>query len=299
MKVFVVGNVAVDETFAIASLPRAGESIFGTAAGRDLGGKGANQAIVLARAGLDVTFVSAIGDDERGDWIRSGLREEGMEVRHVARFPGASDLSIILTDREGENTIVTTTASAGALRLEHVDAALAGASPDDWLVMQGNLDVSVTRAALESARRRDVTTAFNPSPVKPEFVDLVRFADVLVANRTEATELTGCVDTEAAALELLARGAGAVVITLGAEGALHASAGGLNRVAALRKEPVDTTGAGDAFMAAAIASAALRGLTHIDSVALDAATAAAAMTISRVGTRRAFPTRDEMKAILA
>jgi ribokinase len=299
MKVFVVGNIAVDETFVIATLPRAGESILATAAGRDLGGKGANQAMVMARAGLDVVFVSATGNDDRGEWIRAALAEEAIETGHVARITGPSDLSIILTDSGGENTIVTTTEAARAIPPDRVTDALDSSRRGDWLALQGNLEPSLTRAILEQARLRGVTTAFNPSPHKREFPELIGFADVLVVNRTEALELTGSTEPEAAAARLRALGARAVAITLGAEGAVYATSGGITHIRARRQEAVDTTGAGDTFMAAAIASAALRGLNTLDPVALDAGAAAAAVTVSRIGTRRAFPTRDELRAILA
>lgn len=298
MKVFVVGNAAVDETFAVEALPSAGASILGSHVSQDLGGKGANQALVLARAGLDVRFVAALGDDDRGAWLRRALAEEGLGSEHLVSRSVRSDVSVILTTGDGDNAIVTTTDAAGRLRPDDLDRAFAAARPGDWLVLQGNLELALTRHALEAARSRGMVAALNPSPVKPGLAALWSLCDLVVLNRGEAVELTGCAGAAEAAIEIRRAGAAAIVVTLGAEGALHHDRSGTFLVPARRQTPADTTGAGDSFMGAAIASAALRGLPALDRSAVEAGTAAAALTISRIGARRAFPTRAEMAAIL-
>lgn len=291
MKAFVIGNVALDETFSIADFPRAGASIFGAPLSRDLGGKGANQAIVLARAGLDCRLVAAIGRDARGDEIAARLAGEALPA-DLIRIEGVStDLSMILMASIGENAVITTREAATALSPEQARAALAGAGAGDLLVMQGNLSVETTGAALEAARRAGIVTALNPSPLQPEFARLWPLVGTVFVNEGEAEALGG-VDA------LLAAGAGAVVLTLGGRGAALIRPGETIEVPARAAKVVDTTGAGDCFMAVALASACLRGVA-LDARALAHAAEAAAQTVARPGTVAAFPDRHEMAAILA
>lgn len=296
MRCYVVGNVAADETFAVDDLPARGASILGREMSRDLGGKGANQAVVLARCGLPVLLVAGLGSDARGRWIEAELAAEGLERHPEPRFAGASDLSIVLAAGNGDNMIVTTADAAASLTAQVALAALAQARPGDLLLLQGNLSVALTRAVFEAGRRRGLLTAFNPSPVRPGFAALWPLADIVILNAGEARELTGR-DGAEAARAILADGCRHVAVTLGEAGALLAGADGTLHVPAEPAAAVETTGAGDAFAAVALASALRRGVS-LDRTAVEAGAKAAALTIGRHGTRRAFPSRAELERIL-
>lgn len=291
MKAFVIGNVALDETIAIEDFPRAGASIFGASLSRDLGGKGANQAIAMARTGLDCRLIAAIGRDARGQEITARLAAEVLHADLIAIEGVATDFSMILMASIGENAVITTREAAAGVTPGQARAALAGARPGDLLVMQGNLSVETTRAALMAARAAGMRTALNPSPLQPAFNALWPLVDTAFVNEGEAEALGG---TDA----LLAAGAGEVVLTLGAQGAALIRVGARIEVPAQAVSIVDTTGAGDCFMAVALASAALRGVA-LDARALAHAAAAAAHTVARAGTVSAFPDRRGMAAILA
>lgn len=296
MRVYVIGNVAVDETISVSSLPEAGASLLGREESRDLGGKGANQAVVCGRCGLPTTLISAVGDDFRADMIRDQLAAEPVECRLTRIERTASDFSIIFTTPDGENAIVTTTDAAEALSLPEALEGLAGAAAGDVAVLQGNLSEAVTRGVLEAARDRGIVTAFNPSPLRPYFAGFWPLVDLAFLNQGESLSLTGT-EGKAAAEKLLAAGVRQVVLTAGGEGAFLAGADGFSAVPASPAEVLDTTGAGDTFMAVAIASAGLRQVP-LDERALSHASAASALTVSRRGTRSAFPTREELAAIL-
>lgn len=297
MRAYVIGNVAIDETIAVSSMPEAGASILGREETRDLGGKGANQAVVMGRSGLAVTLVAAVGEDFRAGTIRDLLAAEPIEARLVTLPGRSSDFSVIFTTPDGENAIVTTTGSAGALPLADALAALSSAEAGDLAVLQGNLSEEATRGVLAAAKERGMVTAFNPSPLRPYFADLWPFVDIAFLNRGEAEHLTGSSGAEAAS-RLLDAGVRRVVLTLGGEGALLASRDAVESVPAVVADVVDTTGAGDTFMAVALASAVLRGVP-LDGSAVAHASAAAALTVSRRGTRAAFPTPQELRSILA
>ena len=298
IRAHVIGNVAVDETISVSTMPEAGASILGREETRDLGGKGANQAVVMARSGLPTTLVAAVGEDFRAQTIRNQLASEPVETKLLTLAGRSSDFSIIFTTPDGENAIVTTTDSAGSLTPDESIAALDTAAFGDLIVLQGNLSEATTRGLLAEARRRGLVTAFNPSPLQRYFSDLWPLIDIAFLNRGEAQSLTGSSDT-AAAERLLQSGVRHVVLTLGGDGALLASHGAaIATIPAVATSVIDTTGAGDTFMAVALASAALRGV-DLDTRAIRHAAAAAALTVSRRGTRSAFPTSDELQAILA
>jgi ribokinase len=288
--VHVIGNIALDETFRVDDLPGPGASIVGVELSRDLGGKGANQAVVLGRAGLPVRLVAPVGQDARAAEIGAALAAEPVAAQLVPVAGARSDVSLILMTAQGENAIVTTTEAASGLTPDAAVAALEGARPGDLLVLQGNLSAATTRAVLAAGRERGMVTAFNPSPLRDFFAGLWPLVDAVFLNAGEAAACGG-VDA------LIAQGAGRVVLTLGGQGAQMVTADGRVAVPAAAAVVVDTTGAGDCFMATALASAALRGVA-LDARALGHAARAAALTVGRAGTLRAFPTVAEMAAIL-
>lgn len=294
---YVIGNVTVDETIAVSEMPAAGASILGSQQSRDLGGKGANQAVVMARCGLSTSLVAAIGEGFRSDMIRQHLSQEPVISRLVPLLGKSTDFSIVLTTPDGENANITTTDSAQNLALAEAIAPLVDAAAGDLAVLQGNLTDETTRGVLEAARARGMVTAFNPSPLRPFFGGLWHLVDIAFLNEGEALALTGS-SREDAARKLLSTGVREVVLTFGGDGAMLATGAGIIRVPAAPCDVVDTTGAGDTFMAVALASAALRG-TGLDRAAIEHATRAAAITVSRPGTRSAFPAAEQLAAILA
>lgn len=297
MRVYVIGNVAIDETISVATMPEAGASIFGREESRDLGGKGANQAVVIGRCGVPTVFVSATGEDFRGETIRKQLADEPVEA-NLLRFSGIStDFSIIFTTPDGENAIITTTRSAEAMALPDALDALSAAQPGDIVVLQGNLSEAVTRGILSDAKRRGLVTAFNPSPLRPYFSELWPLVDMAFLNKGEALSLTGT-SGKAAAAHLIDAGVRQVVLTAGGNGALLVQAESTIAVPSIPTAVVDTTGAGDTFMAVAIASAARR-TGRLDERAVQDAARASALTVSRRGTRQAFPTVAEIETIFA
>jgi len=296
MRAYIIGNVAIDETIAVSELPVIGASILGNAGGVDLGGKGTNQAVVMARCGVPTTLVTPVGRDARADAIRHYLADEPLQSELIEMEDASTDISIIFRLPGGENAIVTTTESAQSLNLSHVTQILSTAGPGDLMILQGNLSDRTTRDILGHARAIGMVTAFNPSPVRSYFSDLWDLIDIAFLNKGEAQTLTGTTGRDAAEY-LLNQGLQEVVLTLGGDGAILMNQHDTIQVPAHACDVVDTTGAGDTFMAVALASCALRG-QRLDRQAIEHAAAAAAITVSRHGTRKAFPTMSELETIL-
>lgn len=297
MRAYVIGNVTIDETIIVDALPTSGASILGEVGAHDLGGKGTNQAVVMARCGLPTTLVAPVGNDARAAAIRQRLQNELLVTELVELDGKSSDTSIIFRLPDGENAIVTTTDAAQNLSSADVAVKLHAAEPGDLAILQGNLSHQATREILEQAKGLQMVTAFNPSPLRPYFSDLWALVDIVFLNQGEALALTGA-SGNAAAYHLLERGVRDVVLTLGREGAILANGQEIIAVPAQPSVVVDTTGAGDTFMSVALASSARRHC-RLDRLAIEHAVRGAAITVSRRGTHSAFPTASELEALLA
>jgi ribokinase len=297
MAFLVLGNITVDETMDAARWPTPGETIVVGSPVRDLGGKGANQALILKRAGAEVRLVAAIGCDEAADWVAERLAAEGFRVADLMRLAQPTDRSLIFVSPEGENAIASIIGCAMAISKDRAAAVFAGARRGDVLVLQGNLSLATTRAACEEARRLGLRTMFNPSPMQAGFRDLLPLVDLLVLNESEARLLGGAQDVDASARALHEAGAADVVLTLGSRGSTAFGRRGHAVAAALPVGAVDTTGAGDAYAGVLAAALYVRGLPMAGAMA--AASAAAALTVGRRGAWAAFPSAAEIAAIFA
>ena len=295
MTIFVIGNCTIDLILTVERFPAPGETLIASAMRRELGGKGVNQALVARRCGGDVRLIAPLGRDGDGDWAAAGLAAEGLDASRLLRVTAPTDLSLIYVAPDGENTIVSTALAANSVTPDLAASALGEAVPGDWLMMQGNLSLPTTRAALAAARAAGVRTLLNPAPVRWPAEELWRLCDVAIVNRVEAQAFTGTRNPEAALERLVAAGARAAVVTLGAEGVCWLSAEGRGARPAETVSAIDATGAGDSFcgtMCAALAA----GATFPG--AIDAASRAAAICVTRRGTHASFPTRAEAQAIL-
>jgi ribokinase len=262
MSVLVIGSVNQDITVRVPAFPAAGETLIGLDVVYGLGGKGANQAVAAARTGVTTALLATVGDDLVGRQLVSWLAERRVDVTLVgvddARVSGTAH---ILVDATGENQIVVVPGANAATLPKRVDpAAIAQAT---LVVLQGEIPVATLERALVLARQFGTRSLLNLAPVVPVSHDVLRHVDFLVVNETEAGRLldrtapASLDDATEAAQALADLTGGAVVVTLGARGAVHAGPSG--RVAATAVVAVDTTGAGDAFvgvMAAAIAAGA-------------------------------------------
>ncbi|RWQ44228.1 MAG: ribokinase [Mesorhizobium sp.] len=296
MHVHVVGNACVDTMFRVGRFPAAGETLNASSYADGLGGKGANQAVAAARTGVAVTFWTALGKDRAGAWIRSRLDRELSDFE-ASEFDLPSDRSTIVIEAGGENFIVSGVACSEAFDPIAQTALARRIAFGDILVCQGNLRAAAINACLRAAQQNGARTVLNASPIDAAALPDFGLAQVLVVNQSEAKALTGQGDMAAAAEALAAKGAGTVVVTLGAEGCLVLGpdqAGSL-RLPAPRVEALDTSGAGDVFCGC-LAGGLAKGMPVTS--ALKFALAAAAIAVTRPGTLISCPSASEMAALI-
>jgi ribokinase len=296
VSVLVIGNCTVDLSFAVERFPRAGETLLARERRVDLGGKGANQALVAHRFGVDARLAAPIGRDPEGDWAFARLAGEGLDTASILRSDTATDQSILYVTPDGENTIVSSHGAAAsatpAWAVETVERAPAGTS----LLMQGNLTLETTRAALAAARGRGFRTLVNPAPIQYGYGSLFPLTDIAILNVVEARELGGADDPIEAATAIHAGGVPSVIVTLGARGAVLIDRGGRRSVPAPAVAAIDTVGAGDTFCGA-LAACLDRDIAI--GTALAVAVESASLAVTRRGTQSSFPSAAEAAAILA
>jgi len=299
-RIAVVGSNMMDLVTYVTRMPQPGETLEALSFAMGHGGKGANQAIAAARLGSDVTMVSKVGDDDFAEATLRNFASNGIETRHVTRVAGVSSgVAPICVDPSGENSILIVKGANDHLLPTDIDAAADVLEGADLILLQMEVPVATVYHAIAWAKANGIRTVLNPAPAAAD-LDLAGIADVsfLVPNETELAILSGRPvrdedEAEQAARSLIERGIGTVIVTMGGRGALLVEANGTRRIAPVAVTPVDTTGAGDAFIAA-FAHFHAGGQPVFDALTL--AARYAAHSITRRGTQTSYATAEAFAA---
>ena len=303
-RVVVLGSSGYDLTIHLPRLPKPGETLLGGHLHTGPGGKGANQAIAARRAGAEVVFLTAFGDDDFGRRAAENGRAAGLDLTHAKLVPAtANQVALIFVGEDGSNLIGVAPGASAALSAEDVDALPESVfAPGGILLASLEIPVPTVMAALRRARSAGMTTVVNPAPAnrsasQPEFLVLV---DVLTPNQEEAALLADCsrggIDGARDAAHRLRRGGVRdVIVTLGERGCLVVTEHEECRIAAPSVQAIDTVGAGDAF-SGSLAVALSEGRPLIE--AADWACAAGAFAVTKPGAQGALPTRDQIEHVI-
>ncbi len=285
-QVVVVGSLNRDYVCRVDRLPAPGQTLIGAEASVGSGGKGGNQAVAAARAGARTAMVGCVGEDADGRALLSDLAGAGVDAAAVRSLPDVrTGMAFVFVAPDGENSIVVAPGANGRVSAaDAVPTVRALLRPPAVLVTQAEIPGDTVEAVVATAGGQGCRAVVNLAPYRPVSDTLLQACDPLVVNESEAGLLLGravhgTAEAADAALELLER-TPSVVVTVGAEGAVVADRGGLEHVAAVPVEVVDTTGAGDAFTGA-LAAALSRGEELPAAVRLG--TRAAAACVARAG----------------
>lgn len=299
VKVCVVGSSNVDLVTYAERLPVLGETLPGERFEQSFGGKGANQAVMAAKLGAEVTMVTKLGDDIFGRDYLENFRRLGLDTRHVLVTAEASTgvAPIWVEQASGNNQIIVVLGANELLTPADVAAAADAIGRCAVLICQWECPLPTMIAAMQIARDAGVTTIFNPAPARgalPE--DLYALCDFLCPNESETESLTGIAvatidDAERAARLLRDRGPRSVLVTLGERGSLLVDEGPRTLVPAPKVRAIDTTGAGDAFVGS-FAFFLARGHDARDSMAR--AARVASISVQHRGAQPSFPRADEL-----
>ncbi len=293
MRVLVFGSANIDRTYAVEHFVNAGETLSADKMDLHCGGKGFNQAIAFARAGSDVYFAGAVGED--GGMLIDTLKENGVNVDHLKQVPGPSGHAVIQVTPEGQNSIIILAGANGEITHEDVDQVLKAFSSGDLVVLQN--EISSVDYIIDQAKERGMIIALNPSPFNDRIktYDLSK-VDYLLVNEVEGALLTDCDDPKKMVGAIHAKYPNAnVVLTLGCAGSVFVSATGTVLSSGIyQTEAVDTTAAGDTYTGFFLSEAVKSGDIK---VALKTAAIASGISVSRPGASQSIPSIQEvMKA---
>ncbi len=301
-KVVVVGSANVDIFLKVPRMPQVGETILGNNFYWHIGGKGANQAVGVARLGVPVYFVGKVGNGPFQQRIVDQLKREGVNTEFVVQDKGnPSGMAVILVDEEGRNCITVIGGANRNLSPKDVERARKVILKADILLLQLEIPLETVEYTLKLARGSGVRTVLNPAPANILNPGILSSTDILVPNKDEAEKLTGVKITshqeaKEAGVLLLGKGVKAVVLTLGEEGALLVTREKIRHFYEVPVKSLDTTGAGDSFIAA-LAAALIQGKDLEQAVRY--ANYAASLSVTKLGAQASLPHKKELEDFIA
>lgn len=297
MRIYIVGSLNMDLVIRAPRVPEGGETISGEGFMTNPGGKGANQAVAVAKLGGQSYMVGCVGR-EFGSELRNALKGYGVHADYVRTEEDISSGIAVIVVADGDNRIILDAGSNGRTDRALVDRALADAKAGDYLLVQLEIGLSTVADALKEAKRRGMITVLNPAPAAHLPEDVYADCDWFVPNQTEAEFYTGIYPSDEASIRLCAQklmglGVKNVLITLGTDGSASVSEGVFRRADAVPAAAVDTTAAGDTYVGAFVTR-----LSEGADVgcAMRFASTASALTVTRRGAQCAIPVRAETEA---
>ena len=300
--VVVVGSINMDLVVRAAHVPQPGETVLGRSFATIPGGKGANQAIAVARLGEPCRLIGRVGDDDFGERLLMNLRGNRVNIEHVVVTEGvATGVALIVVDESGENAICVASGANYKLTPEDLDDAEDAFRSARVCVLQLEIPIPTVLHAIAMCKRFGIETILDPAPAMANPPHGLFDADIVSPNAGEAELLTGetlathAKEAKTVAAAFVQRGAEQVVLKLGSHGALVFDGSRFEQINGYRIKPVDTTAAGDAFTGA-LAVGRARGQSLIEAARL--ANAAGALACSKFGAQPSMPSAAEVDKIL-
>lgn len=298
-KIAVVGSSNMDMVVKTDHIPEPGETVLSGSFFMNPGGKGANQAVAVARLGGEVLFVSKTGNDVFGKQFSQLFSDEGIDIGYILSDEDLpSGVALITVDEAGENSIVVASGANANLHSKDMDGALGQIANAGILLVQLEIPMDTVNYVVKYASHHGVKVILNPAPANTLSQELLQCVYILTPNKTEASMISGIEvkDLESAkeaAQAICLNGAQNVVVTMGSLGAVICQSGICSVVTARKVQTVDTTAAGDVFNGA-LAVAVSEGKSLEEAV--DFACEAAAISVTRLGAQASIPYRTELLA---
>ena len=300
-KIVVIGSSNVDLIMKMDHLPEKGETVTDAVFMQVYGGKGANQAVVAARAGGKVAFVNCVGQDAYTPQMVQNYKNDGIDTRFVFQEENiASGHALIMIDQAGNNIISVAPGANNLLTPSKIDKALSIINEAAMIVMQFEIPEETIKYVIDLANQKNIPVLWNVAPARPFDFSYIPKVNILVLNEVEAGFLADMpveneADAEKAAEKLVKMGVEKVIITLGSQGAFVLTKDEKVSVPSFKVNAVDTTAAGDTFCGA-FAVALVEGKSLKESLRF--ASAAAAISVTRIGAQPSAPTREEIDLFL-
>lgn len=298
-KVIVIGSIHLDLVSRVEEIPQRGETVMGGDLNYFYGGKGANQAVAAAKQGACSYMIGKVGNDQFAQSLKDNLKNNGVNTDYVSVDPGRpSGIALIAVSKSGENSIIVAKGASGALSFEEVVQAENLFSSGDYVLFQLEIPLETVEQAIRFVKEKGCKVILDPAPAAKLSNEVLQMVDIITPNSTELQTLTGLpVDTDEEAIvacrKLKEATSATVIMTRGSNGGLVIDGQGERFFPAYKVDAVDTTAAGDCFNGS-LAAALARGLS-LDE-AIDLASRASAVSVTREGSQPSLPTIDEVKA---
>lgn len=296
-KILVIGSSNTDMVIKSRHLPRPGETVLGGTFFMNPGGKGANQAVAIARLGGRVSFICKTGSDIFGRQSQMLFEEEGIDTSYILSDPkNPSGVALITVDDQAENCIVVASGANANLLPSDISKVEEAINQSDFILMQLEIPLDTVNFVSDIAARLDKKVILNPAPAYPLSQSLISNLYAITPNETEAEMISDVkIIDETTAIEAARKisemGVNHVIITLGSKGVIAYSHGDIIYVPAFKVDAIDTTAAGDVFNGAFTVSISEgRSLRE----ALRFACKASAISVTRAGAQSSVPFRAEV-----
>lgn len=295
-KICVIGSLNMDLVVNVDTMPKKGQTLIGNAFKEVPGGKGANQAVAMARLGGDIRMIGKVGKDSFGETLINQLKNDKVKTDYIHRDDCASGVAMITVDKNAENSIVVAPGANFRVLEEDIDKCIDAIDESDIVVLQLETPINTIKYALQKSKELGKYTILNPAPAVKLGDDIIENVDLLTPNETELEILSGVkIETEddikKAAYVMIEKGVKQLIVTLGSKGSLYIDKDNVKLKKSYKVEAIDTTAAGDSYTGAlAVAFAKNKDIDE----AMDFASKVGALAVTKEGAQSSLPTMEDV-----
>lgn len=291
-KVLVIGSSNVDLVMRTKRFPNPGETIMCESFKQNLGGKGLNQAVALKLSGADVTFLTALGNDNNKDFILNELKKYDLNVKPIIKNSSTGTAVIVVNSTNSENKIIVDGGANILLNKEDIDNNIDLIKEADYILLQLEINRDVIEYIINIAYDLGKTIILNPAPYKDIDINVIKKVTYITPNLGELGQIIKEYDNHVdKAYQLNDLGVKNVIVTLGSKGSFYMSKYTAINIKGFVVKAIDTTGAGDCYNGVFV-SFLSQGYSLIDS--LNYASKASAISVTREGAAKSYPTLNEI-----
>ena len=293
----VIGSLNMDLVVNVDKMPKPGQTIIGSNFKEVPGGKGANQAVAMARLNGNVSMIGKVGEDGFGQTLINALKNDKVDTTYIKTTKGATGVALITVDNNAQNSIVVSPGANFEVKEEDIDNNIEAIKNSDIVVLQLETPLNTIKYALKKSKELNKYTILNPAPALKLDDEIIKNVDLLTPNETELEIISGVnieteEDIQKAAQIMIEKGVKELIVTLGSKGSLYINKEKSIFKKAYKVEAVDTTAAGDSYTAAL--AVALSKDQSIEE-AMDFASKVGALSVLKEGAQSSLPTLEDVE----
>ena len=293
----VIGSLNMDLVVNVDTMPKPGQTIIGSNFKEVPGGKGANQAVAMARLNGNVSLIGKVGEDGFGQTLINSLKNDKVDTTYIQTSKGATGVALITVDKNAQNSIVVSPGANFEVKEDDIDNNIEAIKNSDIVVLQLETPLNTIKYALNKAKELNKYTILNPAPAVKLDDEIIKNVDLLTPNETELEIISGVSieteeDIQKAAQIMIEKGVKELIVTLGSKGSLYINKEKSMFKKAYKVEAVDTTAAGDSYTGAL--AVALSQDKNIED-AMDFASKVGALSVLKEGAQSSLPTLEDVK----